>query len=104
MTYDERNAIIGPAEGLLVFCTNCGINESGVLCIFTGGEWYVFNICKTNTPIPGVHILPPFSIIWTWHPVEGATGYRWNETNNFESAVNIVSDTFKTETGLLLDL
>ncbi|HPS62642.1 MAG TPA: hypothetical protein PLK82_06250 [Bacteroidales bacterium] len=40
------------------------------------------------------------SVTWQWHPVAGATGYKWNTSNNAATAVNVGSDTLKAETGL----
>lgn len=37
MTHTERDAITSPAQGLVVYCTNCGSN--GQLQIFDGVEW-----------------------------------------------------------------
>ena len=38
MTATQRNAILNPATGLVVFCTNCGIN-GGELEVFAAGIW-----------------------------------------------------------------
>jgi hypothetical protein len=51
MSYDERNAIIDPAEGLIVFCTNCGLDSTGLICIFTNGEWKAISPCVTDAPV-----------------------------------------------------
>ena len=37
VTYEQRNAIQDPVEGLMLFCTNCNFDGSGVLCIFQNG-------------------------------------------------------------------
>src|SRR5512138_519063 len=39
MTFADRNAISDPAEGLLVYCTDCGRDGAGLVSIFQGGEW-----------------------------------------------------------------
>ena len=41
----QRNAISNPAEGLIVFCTDCGAN--GGLSIFSNGAWRLMNQCNT---------------------------------------------------------
>lgn len=40
MTKDQRNAIVSPAEGLMVFCTTCGVN--GELNMYSNGLWRNF--------------------------------------------------------------
>jgi uncharacterized protein (TIGR02145 family) len=42
-------------------------------------------------------------IAWRWHPVPLAAGYRWSSTNNYLSAIDLGTDTVKTETGLICD-
>jgi hypothetical protein len=37
MTYAQRNAIVNPAQGLIIYCTNCGIN--GEVQVFNSTEW-----------------------------------------------------------------
>ena len=37
MTYAQRDAIVSPAAGLIVWCTNCGVN--GELQVFNGTSW-----------------------------------------------------------------
>lgn len=37
MTYAQRNSIANPPAGLMIFCTNCGIN--GEMQYFNGVEW-----------------------------------------------------------------
>jgi len=43
MTSEELSAIVSPADGLLVFCVDCGSNGTGSLTIFMAGEWYTLN-------------------------------------------------------------
>jgi hypothetical protein len=103
MTFNERNAIVDPAEGLFIFCTNCGPGETGTLCLFSGGEWLTFNLCKILAPTAGLNQMPPFTIVWTWNPVPGATGYKWGTTNSYGSASDMGTDTSRTETGITCD-
>ena len=37
MTYTQRNAIVSPAAGLIIYCTTCGTN--GELQVYTGSGW-----------------------------------------------------------------
>jgi hypothetical protein len=49
-TYNELLAMINPAEGLMVYCTNCGSNASGSLVIFSSGIWNIINFnCLTQS-------------------------------------------------------
>lgn len=100
MTFNERNSIANPSDGLIVFCTNCGENGLGMLCIYTAGDWFTLNFCKIDPPTAGVHIANPFSITWIWNAVPGAVGYKWSKTNVLDSAIDIGTDLSKTESSL----
>ena len=39
MTHAEINAISNPADGLIIYCTDCGTNGSGALSVFIAGSW-----------------------------------------------------------------
>jgi hypothetical protein len=39
MTIVQRDAIPAPAEGLMVFCTDCGYNDSSAMSIYINGMW-----------------------------------------------------------------
>ena len=39
MTLAQRNTISNPAEGLLVYCTDCGYNDSSAMSIYINGMW-----------------------------------------------------------------
>lgn len=41
MDHARVNAIANPANGLMVFCTDCGTNGQGALMGFTNGQWQV---------------------------------------------------------------
>src|SRR5665647_1005005 len=41
MTHAQINAIANPADGLLVYCTDCGSNGLGSLSMFMAGAWYL---------------------------------------------------------------
>jgi hypothetical protein len=57
MTATQRDAIVNPATGLVVFCTNCGIN-GGELEVFAGGTWR--NMAGGTAAIPVPSIGQPF--------------------------------------------
>ncbi len=101
LSYDQRNAITNPAEGLLLYCTNCGENGSGTLSIFANGSWKNFTLCSAESPTPGEEMVSPGQITWNWNPVAGAHGYKWNSLNNYSTAQDLGNLTSKTETGIL---
>ena len=98
MTVDQRDAIASPAEGLMVYCTNCGVN--GSLSLFTNGAWRTYTFCNTPSPLAGSNSVSPGQIIWNWTAVAGASGYKWNTTPGFNSATDMGTATTKTETGI----
>lgn len=50
MTYDQRNAIVTPVPGLMIYCTNCG---GGEVEVYTGIYW---------TNMIGGPVTPPLTI------------------------------------------
>ncbi len=102
MTFEQRNAITNPVEGLMVFCTNCKPDGTGALSMFQDGIWGIisFNCFTPNTPTSGSHIPSVTQIIWNWNSVPIAQGYKWNTINDYASATDMGNGTSKTETGL----
>jgi hypothetical protein len=43
MTISQRNSIQSPAEGLIVYCVNCGANGNGELSVYRNGFWQVLS-------------------------------------------------------------
>jgi len=99
LTIDQRNSIASPAEGLMIFCTDC--SSMGTINLFTNGGWYSFMLCNTASPTAGTNTATQTSVEWNWNSVAGATGYAWNTTNSFATATDMGTSTTKTETGLL---
>ncbi len=99
MTRIQRNAIASPAEGLMVYCLNCGI--SGSLSIFTNGSWMTFSPCAIAAPAADSPVMSQGQIIWNWLAVSGAAGYKWNTTADYETAVDMNTAITKTETGTI---
>ena len=102
MNHAELNAIPSPADGLIVYCTDCGLNGLGALSLFMVGKWYTLSI---NTPIPmspdaATHIASDTQIVWNWNVAAGALGYKWNTTLDYCTAADLGLATTKTETGL----
>jgi uncharacterized protein (TIGR02145 family) len=102
MTHAEMNSISNPAEGLIVFCTDCGLNGTGVVVVFMNGAWntIAINCILPDSPISGIQVPSPTHIVWNWNTVTGATGYKWNTTNDYATATDMAMTTTKTETGL----
>jgi len=102
LTLVQRDAIQNPAEGLMVFCTDCGKEGAGAVSVFINGKWrLISSSCPLPVaPVAGVHISTATQITWVWEVVTGATGYKWNTTNNYSSATDMATATSKTETGL----
>lgn len=98
MTLQQRDAIVNPANGLMVVCTDCG--TIGALCIFLAGTWVNVTLCNPPDPKAGVHIPSGTQIIWTWNAAPNATGYKWNTTNDYTTATDVGTATAFTETGL----
>ena len=97
MTRVQRNSIVSPAEGLMVYCTNCG--QNGSLSIFTNGSWMTFAPCTIASPVAGSPAISQGQIVWNWLAVSGAAGYKWNTTADYETATDMAAATAKTETG-----
>jgi uncharacterized protein (TIGR02145 family) len=98
ITLDQRNAITSPAEGLMVFCTDCGAN--GTLSVYSNGTWMTYSPCVVPSSTQGSHIVSPGQVIWNWTVVAGATGYKWNTTASYGTALDMGSAISKTETGI----
>jgi hypothetical protein len=70
-----------------------------------GFNYYIRAIrafCQTTPTAPsaGTHVPALAQIIWNWNPVPFAAGYKWNTTNNYATAIDMGTNTSKTETGL----
>jgi hypothetical protein len=102
MTFAERDAISNPAIGLVVICTNCKADGTGCICMYLGGQWLnLAGSCDLPaTPSIGIQGQSNTQITWNWNAVPIATGYKWNTTNDYTTALNMGTATTKTETGL----
>lgn len=102
MTFDQRNLIEDPAEGLMIYCTDCGTDALGALSIYQNGVWRNINLDCSTPPAPeeGTHVPALTQITWNWNAVPIALGYKFNTVNNFETATEMGTNTSFTETGL----
>jgi len=103
MTFAARNQIVSPAEGLIIFCTNCNQDGSGCISLYMGGQWINLSAsCPAPaTPAEGIHDQTNTQIIWNWISVPIATGYKWHTSNNYGAATDMGLNTTRTETGMI---
>ena len=101
LTHTQLNAIPNPSDGLIVFCTDCGASGTGAFFGYFGGAWNSLLTClPPSASVAGIHTPSSTWIVWNWHPVATADGYKWNTTNNFSTAIDMIGDTSKIEAGL----
>jgi len=88
LSFTERNAIQTPAQGLIVYCTDCSANGKGALSIFEGTSWKILDF-KCDVPVPplaGNNLPSTSKIIWNWQPSPISLGYRISSVNDYASA------------------
>jgi len=102
MTFDERNAIVTPAEGLQVICTNCNQDGTAVLSVYLGGKWVNLAVaCPIpNAPFPGIPVQDNGQITWNWTGAPISAGFKWNTINDPTSATDMGASTTTIESGL----
>ncbi|MDA3820190.1 MAG: FISUMP domain-containing protein [Candidatus Delongbacteria bacterium] len=63
---------------------------------------YLFDINNTvpSVPTDGPHVPGNDTIEWNWNTVSGATGYKYNDSNNYSGATDNGTSTSYTQTGL----
>jgi len=105
LTFEQRNVLLNPAEGLMVYCTNCNPDGTGVVSIFQGGLWKTINLhCEVpDSTTTGIHIPDFTQITWNWNDGPITLGYKWNTTNDWATATDMGSSLTTTETGLNLN-
>jgi hypothetical protein len=102
MNFTQRNGIQNPAEGLIIYCTDCNTDGGGVLCIYEGSGWKSLTLkCDPpSTPMQGSQVATVNQITWDWNDVPISVGYKWNTANDFATATELGSVTTYTETNL----
>jgi hypothetical protein len=104
MTNTEMNAIENPADGLLVYCTDCSSDGMGRIALYMAGAWHTLSISDCTSPpsgtTQGIHVMSETQIIWNWNTVPGVTGYKWNSVDNYGTAEDMGASTSKFESGL----
>jgi len=92
---NEQRGVLLPATGLVIYNISTFSIE-----FYDGLAWYQLIPNLLVSPSEGTHVPTATQIIWNWSTVTGATGYKWNTTNDYASATDMVSATTKSETGL----
>lgn len=102
MTFEQRNAIVNPAEGLVIICTNCTQDGNAQPSLYLDGQWKTINLeCNIPlTPTAGNHADTFTEITWNWNSVPIAVGYKWNNVNDYASAIDVGMIPTRIETGL----
>jgi len=77
MTQDQRNAIVSPAAGLMVWCTNCG--TAGELQVYNGTTWT--NLASTFTCGTSTVTFTYNGASVTYGTVTGANSKCWLDRN-----------------------
>ena len=89
LTVDQRNAIVNPADGLMIYCTNCGTNGTGVINIRSNGTWNGIAPCLTDAPSFISTLSSSTSILWKWGISANQTGFKINTVNNYSTATDL---------------
>ena len=90
------------AIGQLIIISNSGVSGS----YYRKSSGYSLRCIRENctsgpnSPFSGTHIPFQTGIRWIWTQVNGATGYKWNISNDPASATDMDTVTAITETGL----
>lgn len=103
MNRNALYAIPNPANGLFIFCTDCGPAQTGKLVVYRNSGWkYVQSDCiLPGAPDAGTQSATYNSVTWQWTASAGATGYRWGTTPSYSNSISMGTLTQYTETGLL---
>ena len=87
--------------------TNCGASYNRYTWAYSScGESAMTTLTATvpasvpETPIASTHVTTQTSIVWNWNSVPDATGYKWNTTDDYASAIEMGTATTKSETGI----
>jgi len=82
--------------------TVTGVNNCGSGPISAN---YPVNInAVPSAPLAGIHNPSQTEIIWNWNSVPGAAGYKYNTTNDYNSAIDNGTNTSYIQTGLICNI
>jgi len=102
LNFEQRNAIQNPAQGLIIYCTDCSTGGKGVLSIYEGTGWKTLELrCDPpSIPAPAEIVASTHQITWEWDTAPIALGYRFSVDNDFETAIELGNITTFTESNL----
>ena len=100
MTTAERNSIASPAFSLMIFNTTTRCIEAYNANTSAWETVHCFQCPIPVTPVAITHVPSQTAIVWNWNPVTYASGYKWNTTNNYNTAIDMGTAMTKLETGL----
>jgi hypothetical protein len=67
----------------------------------TGSYLGISLIAGAAVPMAGNHLATQSQIIWSWNAVQGATGYRFSSSNDYNSSLDLGKVTTRTEKELM---
>ena len=87
------------------------VNNDVISCVITSNAPCTMGNTATSSitmtvnlppiaPYPGANAPSANQVVWNWNASWGATGYKWNTTNNYASALDLGATTSQTQTGL----
>jgi hypothetical protein len=94
LTTAQRNLVL-PVTGLCIYNVSSNFIE-----YFDGSGWFQLMSGQLSVPLPGTHVPSQTQIVWNWNTVPGASGYKWNTSNDFSTATDMGTAITKTEPGL----
>lgn len=97
MTFEQKNAILAPVAGLVVWCTNCGIN--GEMQVYNGTTWtnLMGGTTSVSLPLDTTNSTP--SVAYSLRLLKSS--YSGNAIKVRRSSDNTESDIGFTNTGVL---
>lgn len=99
MTTGERDAINSPANSLLIFNITTGCYEVFNSSWYGWEQIWCLECTLPDSPIEETHLLQINEIEWHWSEAPGATGYKYNTTEDYETATDNGNNTTYTQTG-----
>ncbi len=103
MSREAMYGIQNPVSGLLVFCTDCGLGNTGLTAVFRNSQWRSLEseCLLPSVPVAGSHTITYNSVTWQWQAVPGATEFRWATSPSFAASVSLGNVTSVSESGLV---
>ncbi len=98
LTTTERDNIISPASGLIIYNLTVKCFE-----FYENNVWQkMFCSCvKPLSPTGDVYVANEYSITWNWQHAQGAAGYLVNSSSDYSTATDVGNNTSYFQTSLL---